>query len=549
MKLPRTLGAVLAAAVLFIALVSAVGGVAAAAGRPPVITSISPGYGPLAGGTVVTITGTGFIGATSVSFGTKAAASFSVASDTQITATTPAGTGIVPVTVTTRDGTASRKFSYTPIQHVVVIYLENQSFDSVLGYWCDANPRRCPAGGMPASVTLSDGSVVKPGIAPDTVPNVLHSVAAQTTAMDGGKMDGWANIPDGTCDAATGYACITGYQPSAIPNFATLATDFAISDRTFSLADSPSFGGHLYAVMPSTDGFTGDIPFPDKAAGAPPFGPGWGCDSNRITTVIGVTGYYPSCIPDPSLPLPNGGAFEPTPVHYVKTIMDRLDGARLPWKIYGTPYPTNWQYPEKTGYTWSTCPVMAECLYTSQDKNLVDAGQFVTDAAAGNLGAWSLVVPGTGGGGASCHNNTSMALCDNWAGQLVSAAENGPDWSSTAIFITFDDCGCFYDQVPPGTNPDGTQRGPRSPLFIVSPYAKAGYTDDHSATFASILAFTERNFGLEALGVNDAKIYDYSNAFNYTQAPLSKTLAVMRQYKLPASALLLKPSAAQFGDT
>jgi len=430
-----------------------------------------------------------------------------------------------------------------------VIYLENQSFDSVLGYWCDANPGRCPSGGMPASVTLAGGTVVTPRISPDTVPNVNHDVATQKAAIDGGKMDGWGNIPDGSCDAATGYQCISGYQPSAVPNFAALASDFAISDRTFSLADSPSWGGHLYAVMPSTDGFTGNIPEPDTAPGAPPPGPGWGCDSYKVTTLIGIAGLYPSCIPDPSLPQPNGGAFEPTPVAYAKTIMDRLNGAALPWKIYGTPFPTTWQPGEKTEYSWSACPSIAECLYTGQDKHLVRAGQFVTDAAAGNLDAWSLVVPGAGATTASCHNNTSMALCDNWAGQLVSAAENGPDWSSTAIFITFDDCGCFYDQVPPGTNPDGTQRGPRSPLFIVSPYAKAGYTDDHSATFASILAFTERNFGLAPLGVNDAQIYGYTNAFNYAQAPISPARAVMRQYRLPASALRITLSPAMFGDT
>ena len=57
----------------------------------------------------------------------------------------------------------------TPIQHVVVIYLENHSFDNVLGYWCNANPGRCPDGGMPSSVTLSNGTVVTPSVTPDTI--------------------------------------------------------------------------------------------------------------------------------------------------------------------------------------------------------------------------------------------------------------------------------------------------------------------------------------------------------------------------------------------
>src|SRR5689334_19522983 len=54
----------------------------------------------------------------------------------------------------------------TPIQHVIVIDMENHSFDNVLGFWCNANSGRCPDGGMPASVTLSDGTVVTPSVDP-----------------------------------------------------------------------------------------------------------------------------------------------------------------------------------------------------------------------------------------------------------------------------------------------------------------------------------------------------------------------------------------------
>src|SRR6202035_4286442 len=95
---------------------------------------------------------------------------------------------------------AATQAQATPIRHVVVIYLENHSFDSLLGYWCDRHPGRCPDGGMPSSVLLSNGAVVTPGTDPDTVPNVNHSVASQVAAIDGGKMDGWQNIPGGTCD-------------------------------------------------------------------------------------------------------------------------------------------------------------------------------------------------------------------------------------------------------------------------------------------------------------------------------------------------------------
>jgi phospholipase C len=425
----------------------------------------------------------------------------------------------------------------SPIRHIVVIDLENHSFDNLLGFWCDDNPGRCPDGGMPATVKLSNGATVTPSVATDTVVDVSHTVASELAAMDivNGvpRMDGWQNIsgPGGSCGASTGYQCITGYEPSQIPNITNLATQFAISDRMFSMEASPSWGGHLYLALAKLDGFEGNNPYPAK--GVTP-GLGWGCDSDLVTQWVSparTVENEPSCIPDYSLSpvqYPYGGAFRKTPVPHRPSIFDELGKANLPWKIYGEATPVSTEK-QDGGYVWSICPTLADCEYTKQRSKLVDNSQFFTDAAAGNLPAFSIV---TGGGSndavlKSCHNSLSMTACDNYIGQLVQAVESSPDWSSTAVFITFDDCGCFYDQVPPGTNPDGTQQGPRVPLIIVSPYAKAGYTDTTATTFAGILAFTEQTFGLPALGVNDAQAYPFTNAFNFSQHPL-KPVKMMR---------------------
>ena len=134
-----------------------------------------------------------------------------------------------------------------------------------------------------------------------------------------------------------------------------------------------------------------------------------------------------------------------------------------------------------------------------------------------------------------------MAAGDNWTGQVAGAVEKSPEWSSTVLFITYDDCGCFYNQVAPPLNSEGIREGPRSPLVIVSPYAKPGYTDTTPATFAGILAYTEHTFGLPALGSEDANAYDFSNAFNYSQPPL--TPAKMATRPLPASARHLPANA------
>jgi phospholipase C len=423
-----------------------------------------------------------------------------------------AGSNAVTRPATARAATATA----SPIKHVVVLYLENHSFDSMLGFWCDNHPRRCPDGGMPSSVTLSNGAVVKPYVMPDVVPVVKHTIPAQRAAIHGGAMDGWQHV--GGCSPSQ-YRCVGGYRPRQVPNLASLANAFAISDKTLSMADSPSWGGHLYAALASLDGFLGNGP--RKAKGVDP-GPGWGCDSDKVTGWRAHLGserkLVPSCVPDPSLNLPNGGAFRPTPVSYMPTIFDRIHSAGRSWRIYGQPNPIGGL--GKTGYVWDICPVIAECLYTGQHAHNVPSTEFVPDAQAGQLPNFAIIIPGSGDYPYSEHNGFSMTAGDDWLGQIASAVMNGPEWKSTALFITWDDCGCFYDQVVPGTNPDGTQQGPRVPLVIVSPYAKPGYTDTTSTTFAGILAYTEHNFGLAPLGDNDAQAYPFTHAFNYAQAPL-----------------------------
>lgn len=430
----------------------------------------------------------------------------------------------------------------TPVKHVVFIFLENDSFDHILGFWCDQHPGRCPDGGMPSSVKLSDGKVVTPWVPGFKNPAVEHNVAAQLAAIDGGKMDGWQNITgsQGACSASLHYPCITGYTPAQLPNITTLAQRFAISDMTFTVSDSASWAGHMAAVTASTDGFYGNNPH--LPAGQPKL-QGWGCDSDNLAPWGPAQEMVPSCVPDPSLnqaQYPNGGAFKKTPVSYIPTIMDRLNAAGLSWKIYGS---------QKGGAEyglWDICPTFAECLDTGQDANLLPDSQYMTDAASGHLPAFSVVTPGGPDFVKSCHNGVGMVSCDNWVGQLAGAAMNGPEWSSTAVFISFDDFGGFYDQVPPPKEPDGTLEGPRVPMIIVSPFAKPGYTDTTPATFAGVLAYTEHNFGLAPLGVNDASAYPFTHAFNYSQAP--RRPVPMRTRPLPPSERSIKLSPALLDD-
>ncbi len=411
------------------------------------------------------------------------------------------------------------------IQHVVMIFQENHSFDETLGALCtETTPSRCD--GYVGPVTLKGGTVVPMQVSPDKVPQAGHDGSSQTNAIDGGAMDGWAKV--GHCTVKDHYQCVSYYRPDQIPNLAALARRYVVSDRTFSMARSASFGGHLYAVASSLDGFDGTNPRkdPDRSV---TIQPGWGCDSNQLATWVnaqGTASKVPSCIPDTTLGLPNGGAYKPTPVPHIPTIMDRLDDAGKTWKLYVAPKGMG------SDYAWSICPSFADCLYKHSDQ-MVPPSQILTDAHNGTLANYSVITPNGPGGGTSQHNVASMLNGDNWIGQMVSALQNGPEWSSTAVFITYDDCGCFYDHVVPGVNADGSSQGIRLPMVVASPYAKPGYTDSNPTSIVGVLSFTEHTFGLSPLNTIDANAYDYHNSFDFSQTPLPPVK--MRVSPLPAS--------------
>jgi phospholipase C len=398
----------------------------------------------------------------------------------------------------------------TPIQHIIVFFQENHSFDNVLGALCAANTRATHCDGATRG-RISNGQTIPLTQAPDVVPHGCYGPSNQVRSIDGGKMDGFAS----NCNCpAPSYSCYSVYEPSQIPNLSALATKFAISDRTFELSPVPSWSGHVELVVQTLDGFDGTQPAynTNQTPKPPAQGPGWGCDSNLDagwkSSPSATSVPEPACIPDPQLDrtkYPFGGAYRATPVHHVDTIMDRLDAAHLTWKLYSNAWP------------WAICPSVADCLYTPQRANLVDPSHLFTDAQKGTLPNFSILLPNGGvNGGTSQHNGTSMAVGDNWIGKVMTAVENGPEWSSTAVFITYDDHGGFYDHVPPAF----AGAGIRVPMVIVSPYARPGYTDSTPATFASMLAFTEHTYGLPALGTNDASAYDFANAFDYSQTPL-----------------------------
>jgi phospholipase C len=397
-----------------------------------------------------------------------------------------------------------------PIRHVVVIYQENHSFNEVLGYLC-VKIHRCKG-------TLvgkrHDGATMRLRQAPDVVPGGRHTIKAQRKAMNGGKMNAFDTVHGCTRDRH--YACYEQYRPSQIPNLATLARHYVIADHTFESNVVSSWGSHIELVAGQLDGFTGDNPIPSQGH---PNGPGWGCDSFRDTPWRSPGGdiqMVPSCVPNKQ----GFGPYRPSPVKYVPTIMDRLHAAGRSWRIYRPPNDPEHRLP----YGWAICPTFAECLYSDQKRNVHADTAVLRAATSGHLPSFSIVVPQ---GRNSQHNGWSMQRGDNWIGSVLRAIMHGPQWGSTAVFVTYDDCGCFYDEVPP---PAGM--GIRVPMVIVSPYARSSFTDTTVASsYDSVLAFTERVFGLQPLTTRDAGAYDFFGAFNFSKQHLETVR--LRNHPLP----------------
>jgi phospholipase C len=118
----------------------------------------------------------------------------------------------------------------------------------------------------------------------------------------------------------------------------------------------------------------------------------------------------------------------------------------------------------------------------------------------------------------SDHPEYSMCWGENWTTQVVNAIMRSPMWKDTAIFITWDDYGGFYDHVPP-PQVDDFGFGIRVPLLMISPYARQGYVDHTPGEFSSILRFIEDNWGLTQLTHRDTDADNLTEAFDFTQDP------------------------------
>jgi phospholipase C len=116
------------------------------------------------------------------------------------------------------------------------------------------------------------------------------------------------------------------------------------------------------------------------------------------------------------------------------------------------------------------------------------------------------------------HPEYSFCHGENWSTQVIDAIMESPIWEETAIFLTWDDYGGFYDHVKP-PQVDGFGFGIRVPMIVLSPYAKRGVVSHELGEFSSVLRFIEDNWGLSKLTHRDRRATPMLSAFDFTQEP------------------------------
>ena len=375
----------------------------------------------------------------------------------------------------------------TPIEHVVFLIKENRTFDQLFGLFPGANG---------VSVGIDRGEPRPLTRALDAIPtDIKHCYECSLRAWNEGEMDGFATI-----SAAADRYAYTQYLPEDLPNYWHWAQRFVLGDNFFASAQGPSFPNHLFTIAATSGGAHENPPQAPELLAERHRETGlfksWGCDALE-------TAYVPVFDED-------GNAEKVPPCFDFLTEGDLLSRAGIPWAYYAA---TQWQ----NGYIWSAYTAIRRIREDPDrwQEHVFPVDDVVEHAERGLLPPVTWITPRFE---VSEHPEYSFCNGENWTTRVVNAIMNGPDWETTAIFITWDDYGGFYDHVPP-PQVDDFGFGMRVPLLVISPYAKPGFVTHELGEFSSVLRFIEDNWGLSQLTHRDEDATPLLSAFDFTRGP------------------------------
>ncbi len=360
----------------------------------------------------------------------------------------------------------------SPIQHIVVIMQENRSFDNLFN-------------GYPGADTVQSGMLN--GVSIPLTPLSLgdsrdldHSHKRWWQDWDQGSLDNFAQ--DTVSPATLPYS----YVPEKdVEPYWTMARAYTLGDRMFQSNTGPSFVAHQYMIA----GQSGNV-------AENPTGTVWGCDADPTTTaaLIGPNGT--------ELP----GVY---PCFDYQTIADLLDQKGVTWRYYAPGSGDSF-------FILSAYQAIRHIRFGKdwKDNVISPSARVLTDIQNGELAQITWIVPDW----THSDHPGSGSEGPDWVASIVNAIGNSQFWNSTAIFISWDDWGGWYDHVDP---PKVDEMGPgfRVPLLVVSPYAKHGYVSHHFHEASGFIAFIEYNYALGSLGTRDAGTDAFADCFDYKQTP------------------------------
>ncbi|MGA8491313.1 MAG: alkaline phosphatase family protein [Terriglobales bacterium] len=378
--------------------------------------------------------------------------------------------------------------------NVVVIFQENRTPDNLFG----SNPHFTYGVDIASSGVNSQGQVIP--LAPVPLANdydLSHAHSAFVKMYDNGKMDG-ANKIAVTCSPGSSGCPPANPQFRYVDNstglldpYFALAEQYTFGDRMFQTNQGPSFPAHQFIISgtsaPSADS---DLFVSENPAGVTNATNNTGCTapSDEYVKVI-----------DPS----GSEAQNIYPCFEHQTLADLLDNAGVSWRYYAPSAGSIWTGPNaidhlRFGPDWTNDVVLKPA-------------QVLTDIANGQLANVSWVIPT---GQESDHPGGGEGLGPSWVASIVNAIGQSQYWDNTAIIITWDDWGGWYDHVAPRVI-NSYEYGFRVPLIVVGPFAKQHYVSHVTHDFGSILKFIEEVYHLPSLGYADRYADDLSDCFDF----------------------------------
>ncbi len=402
--------------------------------------------------------------------------------------------------------------SNTHIQHIITVILENHVYDSLFGSYCLNLGAYCSDTGngpAPGTCVPRDLMNASRGCVPlfnftaaqFVTPDMQHDWVSAPEAYDNGTNGGFYTAEHNTTEP------FGEYNASTVPIYWDLAEEYALGDNFFAANLSYSLPNHWDLLAGQAPNISYDSYLKSG--------------SDRVS-------YLREANATPS-------------------IQDLLNGTNVTWKYYDyplSPYNSSIRtYGWNTAYDyWNPLAGRGESYTPWNTTHFAARTDLIGDVQNGTLPNLSWVVPAAN---ESNHPGYNLSLGEDWVSQLVDLVENSSYWGSTAIFVLWDDYGGWYDHVVPPTElSDGLSF--RSPLLVISPYARENYISHEFVDFYSILHYEEWTFGLGCLTTYDCGAPLPFDFFDYNGTARSPLLfpTVWNQASYPAP--LQSPGA---GDT